>query len=52
MSEDGEPIGSCKECGAYLYEGDDEYFCDDCLFLFTDGGEDGPEESWGEEEES
>lgn len=28
-----EPVGSCGNCGVNLYEDDDEYFCDGCLFM-------------------
>jgi hypothetical protein len=27
-----EPVGSCEECGVNLYEDDDDYLCDWCLW--------------------
>ena len=27
-----EPVGSCDDCGANLYEEDDPYLCDQCAW--------------------
>lgn len=32
-----EPVGSCDECGTNLYEEDDEFLCDQCLWRMTGG---------------
>ena len=29
----GEPVGSCDNCGVNLYHDDDEYLCDQCLYM-------------------
>ncbi len=28
----GEPVGSCDECCVNLYEDDDPFYCDQCLW--------------------
>ena len=32
--DDGEPVGSCEECGTNLYAEDDAKLCGQCLFAF------------------
>lgn len=52
MSDDDEPIGSCRECGADLYEGDDDELCDQCSFPWGSSEWDGPPgDYWGHDDD-